>query len=62
MINRTPTGWTENIEENYGREIFTTSDIYDNTCFRVSALLGPNGEPLQVSVPRQRIGFYVEVK
>lgn len=62
MINKVPTGWTEGIEEGYGKQIFTTYDVYDTTCFRVSALLGPNGEPLQVSVPRQKIGFHVERK
>jgi hypothetical protein len=62
MINKTPTGWTRYLEENLGPTIRPQADVFDTTCWRVSALLGPDGNPLMISVPKQRVGFYVEPK
>jgi hypothetical protein len=37
-------------------------DIETSHPFRVSALLGPDGEPLRVPLPRNKIGFDLSVK
>jgi hypothetical protein len=37
-------------------------DIESSHPFRVSALLGPDGEPLRVPLPRNKIGFDLSVK
>jgi hypothetical protein len=60
MINKTPTGWTGWLENKFGNETPSRADVYDTTCWRVSALLGPDGQPLMVSVPKQKIGFHVD--
>ena len=62
MINKTPTGWTDYYENQLGPTLPQNHDVYDTTVWRVSALLGPDGQPLMVSIPRQKIGFHVQKK
>ena len=57
MINKTPTGWTWHLEDNLGPSIEVIPALHDRPAARVSALLGPDGEPLLVPYPRRAIGF-----
>lgn len=59
MIHRTPTpgDWSEDLVAGYDYPEAPEITIFDRPSERVSALLGPDGEPLMVQFPRRAIGF-----
>jgi hypothetical protein len=60
MIDRHPTGWSgayEWLESAYGPEIVISPQLHGAENFRISALLGPDGNPLRVGFERPKLGF-----
>lgn len=62
MIDRRPTpgNYTHLIEDDVGLNNLPynpTPNLHDVPPVRQSSVLGPDGNPLMVDVPRQRIGF-----
>ena len=55
MIDLTQHGWEWPILDAPGE--CPTPDVWHAPAERISALLGPDGEPLKVAFPRLRIGF-----
>lgn len=63
MIDKTPTGWTWELEENLGPELSIQPPLMDHhPSYRVSELLGPDGHPLRVPYPRVKMGFDLRPK
>jgi len=62
MINKTPTGWTIDLEEMLGPEIGGEPLVHDREPSRQSSVLGPDGNPVSVPIPRQKMGFDLSAK
>ena len=59
MIDKMPTpgDMTDYLMEPYSGGNGASPMTFDRPSERVSALLGPDGEPLLVGIPRVRLGF-----
>ncbi len=59
MIDKQPSpgNWTEYLMDAYAGPEAERPSLSYRPSYRVSALLGPDGEPLLVPIPRVAIGF-----
>lgn len=57
MIIRTSTGWHEELTDALGPEIAVEPLLFDREPSRLSQVLGPDGEPVKIDLPRRRAGF-----
>lgn len=65
MIDRKPTGadWSIDLLDIYGDFGSSQSmQVFDSPAKRISALLGPDGEPLEIEAARMAIGFDLRPK
>jgi len=59
MIDKKPSphDWTDGVMEPYRGGGVITPMLHESIPSRASQVLGPDGEPVRVAVPRRKIGF-----
>ena len=59
MIDKKPTpgNWTDLSEEAYSGDGLYAQMVHDVPPVRTSSILGPDGNPMQLDIPRRKIGF-----
>lgn len=64
MIIRTPMigDWSTDLDDGYDYQDTPEITVHDRPSERISALLGPDGEPLLVPIPRRAVGFDLRAK
>ena len=64
MIDKTPTpgSWTDDIIEPYDERFDVSPALHDTPSQRQSTVLGVDGEPMWIDVPRRALGFDLRPK
>lgn len=57
MIDKKPGDWSDELMDGIDERAKVHVTLYDREPSRKSAVLGPDGKPVTVDLPRRRIGF-----